>query len=339
MPDLIYPTSAELDLIAQDLLPRLTAARPIFARFPMVAHDAAMVLWEQEDNYTGLQQVRGMNGAPPRVNRVGLKRYASQPGIYGEYLPLDERTLTERRQYGTFGTPVDVQDLVADAQRQLLQRRLDRVESIIWTLLTTGTFAVTGPSGAVLATDSYTTQTFSAAINWSSQATSTPLADMRAIQLKHRGHSVDFGVGAEAYINRVTLNQFLSNTNAADLGGRRGAGLSTINGPEQLNQLLAMDDLPTLVVYDQGYLDDTSTFQPFIPDGDVVVIGRRADNAPIGEYQLLRNANNPGMGPGPYMKVIDTEEREVPRSVQVHDGHNGGPAIRFPSAVVAMSVS
>jgi hypothetical protein len=38
------------------------------------------------------------------------------------------------------------------------------------------------------------------------------------------------------------------------------------------------------------------------------------------------------------MKVIDNGDRQVPREVQVHDGFNGGPAIKFPSAVVRMNV-
>jgi hypothetical protein len=53
---------------------------------------------------------------------------------------------------------------------------------------------------------------------------------------------------------------------------------------------------------------------------------------------MTRNANNPDLAPGPYMRVIDTGEIVIPRSIEVHDGHNGGPVIYFPSAVVVMSV-
>src|SRR6185437_3058522 len=138
MAEFTYPTNAELREIAQDLLPRLAADRPVFDLMPIQEPDAFLVMWEQEDSYTGLQQVRGLNGAPPKVVRVGLKRYQMQGGVYGEYIPLDETELTVRRQYGTFATPVDISDLVMRAQRQLLVRRLDRIETIVWTLLSSG---------------------------------------------------------------------------------------------------------------------------------------------------------------------------------------------------------
>jgi hypothetical protein len=52
---------------------------------------------------------------------------------------------------------------------------------------------------------------------------------------------------------------------------------------------------------------------------------------------MTRNANNPNMKPGAYMKVFDRGEATVPRSIDVHDGHNGGPCIYYPSALVKLS--
>jgi hypothetical protein len=339
MADVIFPTNAELELIAQDLLPRMMVDRPEFKWFPVANEDAFLVMWEQRDNWQGLQQVRGLNGEPGKVSRLGSKRYLMQPGVYGEFTTLDEMEMTVKRSPGTFATPIDVTDLVAREEERLLMRRIDRISTIIWTLLVTGTFSVAGPTGAVLHTDSYTTQTYSAAVTWVTSATATPLADLRAIQLLHRGHSVDFGSRAVAYMNRITFNQMISNTNAADIYGRRTQGLGTINSPEQLNQLLAMDDLPNFQVYDEGYLAEPSgTFTPYIPNNKVVVVGKRLDNSPIGEYKMVRNANNPGLAPGAYMKIVDNGDRAVPRLIQVHDGHNGGPALYFPSAIVVMTV-
>lgn len=339
MADLNFPTSNELMLIAQDKIARLVQDRPVFDFFPIENSDSTQLTWEQEDNYLGLQQIRGLNGDPPKVIKTGVKRYTMMPGVYGEFEPIDEIELTLRRQFGTWATPVSIDDLVMRVQDKLLLRRLDRIELIIWTLMTTGTFSVAGPSSAILATDSYTVQTFSAGTSWGTFATSTPLADVRAIQLLARGHSVAFNASAQMYMNRVTFNNMISNTNSADLGGRRGAGLSTINSPGALSQLLAQDDLPNIVVYDEGYLAEPSgTFTPFIPNNKVVVVGKRPGNANIGAYRMTRNVNNPDMGPGAYQKVIDHGEDRVPRSIEVHDGHSGGVVIFFPSAIVVASV-
>jgi hypothetical protein len=338
MAEFVYPTSAELNEIAQDLLPRLEADRPVFRIMPITSPDAYLVMWEQEDSYVGLQQLRGLNGQPPKVARVGVKRFQMQPGVYGEHVPLDEVELTIRRQFGSFNAPIDVSDLVMRAQRQLLVRRLDRIESLLWTLLTTGTFAISGVTQSVLHTDTFSLQTFTATVPWGTVATATPLADLRAVQLLARGHSIRFDQSSQAFLNRVTLNKLLSNTNQNDIAGRRAAGLSTIDGLAQVNQLLTQDGLPNLVPYDEGYLNDTGTFVPHIADNLVVIVGRRTDGAPIGNYQMVRNVNNPGMAAGAYMKVIDRGEIEVPRTIEVHDGHNGGPTLTFPSALVRMSV-
>jgi len=350
MPEFGYPTNNELREIAQDLLPRLAADRPVFDFMPIEEPDAWLVSWEQEDSYTGLQAVRGLNGEPPRVSKVGVKRYNMQPGVYGEYIPLDETELVVRRQYGTFGTPVDISDLVMRAQRQLLVRRLDRIETILWTLLSSGVFSVSGISGAILHQDQFALQTYSASVSWATVATATPLQDLRAVQLLARGHSVRFDRTAQAFVNQKTANNILQNTNAADLYGRRVTGLATVNSIPQLNELLTMDNLPNIVPYDMGYLAEPAvagapnaplsfgTFVPFIPDNTAIVIGKRTDGAPLGNYQMVRNASNPDLGPGAYMKVIDRGEIQVPRAIEVHDGHNGGPAIWFPSAIVRMNV-
>jgi len=337
MPDFEYPTSAELREIAQDYLPNLLAQRPVFDIFPIREVDQALIMWEQEDNYTGLQQVRGLDGQPPKISKVGVSRFQMQPGVYGEYSLIDETELTLRRSYGSFATAINVDDLVLREQRRLLGRRLDRIESIVWTLLTTGTFAIPGPAGAILHTDSYTMQTYAATVPWATSATAGPLADLRAVQLRSRGHSVDFGPSATAWLNQVTANRLFTNTNNQDIYGRRTAGLGTYNSEAQLNQLLAGDGLPQIRIYDRGYLDDTRTFQPFIPDNVVDVVGRRTDGAPIGEYQMTRNAQNPGLAPGAYMRVVDDED-DIPRQIAVHDGHSGGPTLLYPSAIVRMAV-
>lgn len=342
MPTYVFPTAARLREVEQDLLPRLTADDPLWPILPMVETDDSVIMWEQYDNYLGLQQLRGMNGEPTLVKRVGAKRYLAQPGIYGEFLAIDETELTKRREIGQYTGAVNLTDLVMRLQDQLLQRRLDRWRQIGWTLLSTGAFSIAAPNGAILHGDSYTTQTATAAVSWGSPATATPLADLRAIKLKHRGHSVSFGRRAKAYLNSVTLNQLLANTNASDLGGKRIDGGNTPITLGDLNKIFLADDLPEIVEYDGGYVSDAGTFVPFIPDERVVVIGARSSGAAIGEYQMTRNASNPNAAPGPYTRVVKQglEENEAPPAkVEVHDGHNGGPALFFPSAVVILDTT
>jgi hypothetical protein len=337
MTTFVYPTALEIERINQVLVPNLMAQREIFSILPTDTSQGFYLEWEQEDNYVGLQQVRGLDGQPTAVKRTGTKSYVMIPGVYGEFSLIGERELTTRRTMGTFGDIVDITDLVAREDNRLLARQLDRQELIGWTLLSTGTFSVAQADGTVLHTDSYSPQTFSAAVAWSTAATSTPFADLRAIKLKQRGYGVRFDGQARAYMNATTANTMFANLNNADLYGRRTSGLGTFNSLDQVNTLLADDNLPQIVEYDNGYLDDSGTFQKFIPDAKVVVIGRRTDGAPIGNYRYVRNINNTDAASGPYMRVVD-EDDEIPRHVEIHRGHNGGPVLYFPSAVVVASV-
>lgn len=332
----VYPTSARLMEIEQDLLPRLTNDDPIFQLFPIVSEDDDLLRWEQRDNYLGLQQVRGLNGQAPRVARVGAKGYIAQPGVYGEFVVIDEREITKRRRLGTFGEPIDISSLVLEGQEQLLQRRIDRMRQILWTLAATGTFSVSNASGVVMHTDTYPVQTYNAT-TWATIATATPLVDFRAVKLLARGHSVSFGRKARAFANAATVNNLLGNTNASDIGGKRVANGATFNSLQDYNRILLDNDLPQVEEYDEGYLDDSGAFTLFVPDGKVVVVGARGNGAPVGQYRQTRNASNPGAAPGPYMDVIESEK--PPKEVEVHDGHNGGPVIFYPSAVVIMDVS
>lgn len=338
MADFVFPTGAELIAVAQEKMPRLTSDRPAFSIMPIRNVGDVLLIWEQMDNYIGLQQVRGLNGQPTRVKKVGLKRYLMEPGYYGEFQVIDERELTTRRQQATWDTPVNISDLVMVAQDQLLGRRLDRIELIVWTLLTTGFFSVSTVDGVIAHTDRFNIQTFTATVPWATFATATPLNDFRAIQLLGRGKSTNFGGAASVYMNRTTYNNLINNSNPADLYGRRTQGLGTINNLTEWNKLLTGDDLPSITIYDEGYIDDNNVFQLFIPNNKVVVVGKRPAGQVVGEYRMTRNVNNSALQPGPYMKVIDRGEDTVPRTIEVHDGHNGGPVIYFPGAIVVMNV-
>lgn len=328
-----YPNAVELMEIERDLMPRLQADREVFQIFPTVTVDTPYLRWTQRDNFRGLQQLRGLNGMPPRVTRLGAKEFLYRPGVYGEFIPVDEEELTERRDFGTAtGAPMSLDDIVTDIQLQLLIRRLDRIEQILWTLLTTGTFAVSAPNGAVLHTDTFNFQGGTSVYPWSNFAQSTPINDLRVAQLAARGHSVVFDATAQAWMNQKTFNNMANNSNNQDLYGRRTGGFGTVNNLQQINAILTGDNLPALRVYEGGYFDESQTWNLYIPDNLVVIVGVRPGGQRLGEYRFTRNASNRDMAAGPYTRVVDNADGDPPREVRVHDGHNGGPVAYYPSA-------
>jgi hypothetical protein len=338
---LTYPTSAELSQIDQNLLPQLVNNDPIFELFPIRQTTSHLVIWEQRDDYFGLQQVRGFNNDPPSVPPTGWTRYQMSPSAYGEWDAIDELEIISRAAPGTFNVPISIDDLVMERQQKLMTRQVNRQRWILWTLLTTGTFQVLDVKGVVVHADSYIPQVFNASVTWATVATATPLADLRNVQLLHRGYSVAFDETSLAYMNRKTWNNFISNTNANDLGGRKGVGLQSLQSVGEVNSLLTRDGLPNIRIYDEGYKNDSKVWVPWIPDNKALVVGRRLNNAALGAFLLTRSASNPDMSSAPYLRVVDKGANDLsapPRRIEVHRGCNGGPALYYPSAVVIMNV-
>jgi hypothetical protein len=349
----IYPTNYELSQIEPDLIARGAAGRLGLEILPVRNVNAGEVRWTQQDNYYGLQALRGLDGAPTRVQRAGNKIYSYEPGVFGEYVDITETELTRRAGYSPAGTPIDVSDMIIEADQQLINREFDRIESTNWALLTTGTFSIKldGPTGTQVGfTDTFSIQTYSASVPWATSVTATPITNFQAVQQlgMAAGHSVDLGAGAVAYMNSVTSNRLLNNTNASDLAGRRVNGSNTLNSVADVNRYLAAQNLPQIQVYDGGYQSTITVgatagpFVKFIPDGKVVVVGKRVSGAKIGEYLKTRNASN-GLQPGSYAYTIDRAngingEKRTPANIERHRGHNGGPVMYLPGSVVVMSV-
>ena len=338
-----YPTSGEFRELERNLVAEMSMADPIFRHFPIRDRNTWMVTWRQKDDFTGTQQPRGINGEPPRVVPLGENFFTSQPGVYGEYMPIDERSLTMRADLpmGGVGLPMPTRDMIAEVQEQLLHRRMTRIKNTCWELIVQGYFVVRDIKNAVIHTDAYTQLQYTASVGWATPATSTPLADFRAAALLGRGSSVNFGGGSVAYANQVTVNRMMTNTNAADLGGKRVGGGNTVTSLNGWNTILQGEGLPTVQVYDEGYFTEAGVFTFRFPDNVVILVGTRPGNGQkVGEYSMVINANNPNRAPGPYTIVADSADgpHPVPREIHVHDGHNGGPALEYPGQILRMNV-
>jgi len=145
-----------------------------------------------------------------------------------------------------------------------------------------------------------------------------------------------------AVMNSITANYLLSNTNAADLGGKLILGGATVNDLTDINKVFLGQDLPTITIYDEGYYDDSNNFQYFVATDKVAVIGKRRNGEQIGEYVKTRHMIDGG-GTGSWVFTKDyvngiNAPKEVPSRFELHAGHSGGPILYFPGAVVIASV-
>lgn len=303
---------------------------PIFGYFPIEEKDVSVISWEQEDADAGLQQVRGINGAPKRVKPLGAKRYTVDPGVFGEFRVLDEKELTERRKLGATDQPVDVDDLVAKEQDRLLGRENDRIRVVLWLLVAKGEYNLMSETGHLIYAAAFAFPSFTASVPWSDLVNSTPIADIRNLMLQGIDlvTDADFGSPAKLFLNQKKIQQMIANRNENDLGGRF-KGITASKGLAKINEIMLEEGLPMIVAHGGSYVDETGVRQRMIPDDAGVVFGDRREN--MGSYTMTRNATNPNSAPGPYDEVI--VNRRPPKTVEVHRGHNGGAEVHFGKSI------
>lgn len=344
-----YATSRELQEVLPDKIARAQEDRLGFQICPIRGIRKAVIEYEQKENVRGLQQWRGLNGSPKSIVPIGKNKWRIEPGIYGEFYSWDEQTLTQKAGDAVGDVVVDIEDEILEQQDTLAQRELDRIESIIWLVLTTGTFAIAQPRAdgttVIVHTDTFAIQTVTASVVWSTSATATPLKNFRAVSLLGKGKGVSFRKGATAYMNQKTYNDMIGNTNAGDLGGQRINSGDTPESIGDFNKILLAQDLPQIVIYDEGYYDDDNNFVDYIPDGKVVVVGKRAAGQKILEYIKTRNMYAEGEdGQGESYSLIknymvgENAAIEIGKGLELHQGHNGALVLWYPASIVVMNV-
>jgi len=334
------PTAAEVQTLQMDLFPKYLAGRLGLEILPFKSTEMPAIIFKQPDNYRGLQPFRGLGKPtlhiPRRYNPWGTLCQI-EPGYWGEHDTIDEEIMTK---WGgsQCGTMLDLTEYTTMLTNQLLERRANRIEYNIWQALTFGRYTALNSAGQVVHEGEFNVQNTSSPIPWTNFAGSFPLRDFRQIQLLGRGTSARFDNCAKAIMNRVTANALMSNTNPQDVGRVGLSACCTFMSPQQINQQFAAQGLPQIVIYDEGFLDDSGNFNVYIPDGYVIIVGCRPGNVPIGHYWLTRNAVGCSVTSGFWQKMIDTCDREIIRQITIADGHNGGPALEYARAVVVLRV-
>ena len=362
-----WPTAAEVQAYAEASARAEESRRPLFSdlRFVVATHDDSkidlplhefgrgpgLVTVALDDstldrNHRTMQGRRGLGGAPLRAWRFQPTnpppapgrdddapfRYADLFGCYGEYLPVTEWEWSPTR--GAAETGPDRRQVVWWKVRGLVARRYDRYEWALWKLLAGGPGFVHPAGVHVVGPNPRWTE---------------PDADPLGMAGYFRAHShggVSFDGRAPAYLNYKTADVLCQRlglptepTGLADAATDAARALwrafdDTFQA--RLDAATAGWGGPRFVRFGQGYLDERGDFRPFVPDGRVIVFGRRETAEPVGAYLNFKNANNPDIAPGPYTRLVHRVGDDGSR--EVHDGHNGGAVLYFPSAMVVMNV-
>lgn len=326
----------KLRKLMQLYLPRALESRELLKLLPLTKVNEVDLIYERRQVYTGLQNARGLGGPTGAVrNRPGIDTFRVTPGYYGDHYPITEQELVKLRDAGTWDDFDSYTDQAARGTQHLTTRFLDRCELSVASILMTGSFQAVNAQGVVYDQQVYTVPAYTPATLFDDLANSAPLNYIRDLIPKlELGKMVSFRKGF-MLMSRPTANLFLKNRNADDLNGRRLEYGATVNNVEDFNDLLVSNDLPRIRVYDAGYYADptnvatwNATFNRFLTNGKIVLVGVRDDGEQVGEYRLTRAAQNDNSAPGEWYQVEDRRQKD-PCQVILRAGHNGGPYVAY----------
>ncbi len=355
----VYPKSKQVVEIQRQYMQPQIDADPIFKVFPFRQRDVAELRWNQPDVSYGLQHFRGLEGEEGRVISTGLTETVFEPGYYGEYTQATEKEITQRARVDLTNDSVAIPagEIVAERDSLLMDRSVARKRYNAWRAAQ-GNLVLTKPGPNDTISEqvyTYPVRTYVAPVTWDNTTTATPFKNYQTAVQFGVGTSTNFAAG-DSWMSSYTANLLLNNANPNDIFGKRDPFGATFNALPGMNGFWRGQNLPSLNTMDDGY-DKTKSqlvgnnvvrgvFEKFIPDGIIVIFGKRPGNVPIGEYTLTRNPMRAAYGDGAYgdYRFIKDSSAgincavDVPPKLSIHRGHNGGISMFYPESITIMKV-
>lgn len=329
-----FPESASLMEIERERMLRTDAQAAGSDIFPITEEMGEDILWEIRDNVQGLSYTREGEEAYPNRNETGSKRFATMPAKFGERIPMSASKINRARKVGTFGEPIDISATLNEYMQEIVDRQVNTMEYIRWRMACLGDVKLPKKDGTTITVARFTPTTVNGSTAWNDRANAVPLKDLQNLRNTYAGFGFDFGGGAVAYGNAVTIDNFIMNVNANDIGRQRLNLGQTITTIDQINKLILNGmGLPTFKTVDDGYLDG-GVFNRFIPDGYLVIVGRhwsRGLNA--GEFVMTSNEALLGQ-PGIFANT--GRSPEAPYLPFAEQGWNGGPRVNYGRQIVVL---
>jgi hypothetical protein len=284
---------------------------------PIVEERGDTVLWHIRNNVNGLTYVREGEESYPTVDDVGSEVFATMPAKFGGTKVMSAAKINRGAKIGTFGEPIDVGAELDIMFQELTDRDFNTIEYIRWRMLCLGDVLLPKKDGTLIRVARYNPNVTNSSVAWNDRTNAKPLEDLQSLRNAKDGFGFDFGGKATAYANPVTLDHMALNNNANDLGKQRLNFGQTIRDINQINELILPGmNLPKFKSVASGYLDTNNTFQRFIPDGYVVIVGYHwshglnagafvmtSNEALLGEPGVFANADRQKVSP--YLPYVD----------------------------------
>jgi hypothetical protein len=340
-----FPTNVSVDGVLQEYV--VDRAKLLgLSLLPFQNLYTQRVVWDELDRERGATRPHNMNADPVIGNRPGSKRHEYTPIPHKETDILNESDILMPAQLGTLGGVLDLSTEIGRITKARVDKNYLRAEIEIWQTLK-GHLVV--DDNGVKVDETFPIQTYDVAIDWDELATAKILHDWNLIARKFRFTGAS-PVGAIGYMNSVTASWILENKNADDLKGFQNSNFVQLAySVEDANKIFVGRGLPTIQVYDDGYIDETDAEIQFLEDGEIIIIGKRPAGQIVGDYGLTPTVHRQENGqPAPgFFSIIEVNGQPNPGAVTVQalgssknpkieitGGMYGGPRLKYPRSVI-----
>lgn len=346
-----FPTNREMDVTTQEYQRDASklAGQKIL---PMKESMAQKVEWDELDNDTGMTRVHTMDADPKVSSRPGSKLKSYEPIPHKEAEVVKESELLKARAFGSLGGVMDIEQYVMEAFQRGMNKDDIRIEWETWQALQ-GQLLIEEDGYAL--TETFPIQEFTPDVEWDELENARPLADIDAAGQLFAGTGAS-AQGALMWANHFTLTQLFQNQNDADLKGFTNENFRRATyGLEDLNRILAARNYPTWFEYDEGYYHTKTDFRRFIPNGVVIIEGKRPQGQKAGDYcttPTFHRTRNGQPAPGRFAfiqvngqpsrtgnQAISLEQLGAHGnpSVAVIHGVYGGPRLKYPRSIIKIN--
>ncbi len=343
-----FPTNVELDVLVQEY----TAEREKFIGekiLPFEPFMSSKVRWDERDTSRGMTAPHSMDSDPRIDKRPGSKTREYEPIPFKESDLIKESEILRSRELGTFGGVMNIDRAVTQVMKERMDKSYIRAEWLRWKAMSEGEITIN--ENGVFVQETFPIQVYNPLVALTDHANATTLKDRNAIKLLFRRTGAS-AKGAVEYMNQTTFNHILENTNANDIRGFRAENFADVTFDiTNVNKMLEKRGLPTIEIYDEGYVDEADDYQNFIADGNSVIVGKRPAGQKIGAVGMtptLHRSKNGQPGPGffsilevngqPNMGLAqvttDTLGGVANPNIKHTGGFYGGPLFWYPRSII-----
>lgn len=298
-----------------------------------------VISWDIKEAVGGMTQAYelGADFKAVKLGKVKTKRMGT--AYWGEFTRLTQKEFLHIRNLGPRDRERAAEELVMDAVMNLRHRLEALMEWLRWQAMT-GNLSFTDYSGTTEAVDYEVPagHKVTAPIPWDQTGSADPIKDLQDWILLYRGTGFR---PWRYYMNTKTANYLSRNDRLLQM--LQGSGQVGDLSPGNVGGfLLRMAGLPgEFVIYDEGYIDDNQTFQLFVPDGKVFIVGQGQDlMGRRGAFASTPNIWNGGIenASGGEFVLYEDHLGEAKAYVDIFMGIFGLPVIYLPKFVIYASV-